>query len=631
MQKTYFVGEGANAFSRIEQALDAARMERRDGDIVIKIRGRYQVDAPVVIHSEMANVNGYALRIEGEDGAVISGGRIIANFEQWKKNIYRAHVPQVEYTRHLFIDSQPARRPHTEVRKPYSWEKLETTEYEFYGEHRDYDLRRYERGELSEYKAIATTDVRVLSWRNPRDIELVFETGWTHCIVPIDQTCVALDGRALIIPRQPAFRICQLKDGVQIGATPNYYENVFELLGEKPNEWYFDRAERMLYVALAEGDLPQNHEIVIPMVEQLLCVEGNPNEKPCNLTIRNIAFRHSTYLRPQRYGHPEIQANVLVSEDAVRCRLEGRTSLEGYEITPSAVQVRGWRGVTFENCRFEMLGSGALDISRGAEDVCVRNCEFTQLAGSAMQIAEFSLASAHPSNPNEIVRKVDVCNNYIHHTGFDYKGSAGILVGYAQDITIAHNDICYVPYSAVSVGWGWAIADMTMDDRTNHRVEDAFPRWKEPSVCKRNRVMYNHIHHAMMLLNDGGAVYTLGYMEGSAIIGNLIHESAGFHGDGFDKFCMNGIQQEEIYDPASGPFWKLQGVPGGIYMDEGSAGIEVCDNVLYDIAIPLFYHNQILNGFAKVSVHDNLLNVRPEDARFPQAIADSVGRQPGEQ
>ena len=428
MQKTYFVGEGANAFSRIEQALDAARMERRDGDIVIKIRGRYQVDAPVVIHSEMANVNGYALRIEGEDGAVISGGRIIANFEQWKKNIYRAHVPQVEYTRHLFIDSQPARRPHTEVRKPYSWEKLETTEYEFYGEHRDYDLRRYERGELSEYKAIATTDVRVLSWRNPRDIELVFETGWTHCIVPIDQTCVALDGRALIIPRQPAFRICQLKDGVQIGATPNYYENVFELLGEKPNEWYFDRAERMLYVALAEGDLPQNHEIVIPMVEQLLCVEGNPNEKPCNLTIRNIAFRHSTYLRPQRYGHPEIQANVLVSEDAVRCRLEGRTSLEGYEITPSAVQVRGWRGVTFENCRFEMLGSGALDISRGAEDVCVRNCEFTQLAGSAMQIEEFSLASAHPSNPNEIVRKVDVCNNYIHHTGFDYKGSAGILV-----------------------------------------------------------------------------------------------------------------------------------------------------------------------------------------------------------
>ena len=58
MQKTYFVGEGANAFSRIEQALDAARMERGDGDIVIRIRGRYQVDAPVVIRSEMANVKG---------------------------------------------------------------------------------------------------------------------------------------------------------------------------------------------------------------------------------------------------------------------------------------------------------------------------------------------------------------------------------------------------------------------------------------------------------------------------------------------------------------------------------------------------------------------------------------------
>ena len=57
-QKTCFVGEGANAFSRIEQALDAARMERGDGDIVIRIRGCYQVCEPVAVRC-FADLSGF--------------------------------------------------------------------------------------------------------------------------------------------------------------------------------------------------------------------------------------------------------------------------------------------------------------------------------------------------------------------------------------------------------------------------------------------------------------------------------------------------------------------------------------------------------------------------------------------
>ena len=69
--------------------------------------------------------------------------------------------------------------------------------------------------------------------------------------------------------------------GVVTGGCPSYLENVFELLG-KPMEWYFDRTEQMLYLGLEEGDTPDNHEIVIPLVEQMMEKDGLAVENELN-------------------------------------------------------------------------------------------------------------------------------------------------------------------------------------------------------------------------------------------------------------------------------------------------------------------------------------------------------------
>ncbi|MGI6691040.1 MAG: right-handed parallel beta-helix repeat-containing protein [Christensenellales bacterium] len=626
MEKIVYVNSEGNGFPSITAALDSVRSDLGKRNIRIVLEGRQELSAPLVIDSEKANQNGYGITIEGRNGAEISGGRRLSGFTHWKENIYRLHLPDVAATRHLYLDGQPIKRPATPFIKPHRWEKLESAEFRFHDLVKEYDLTAFERGTVAQYRGIVTTHRELLEWRDPQAVEMVFETGWTHSIIPIHELQELPDGHVLILPVEPCFRMCQLKAGVQIGATPNYFENVFELLGRAPNEWYFDRHERTLYLALAEGDAPENHEVILPLTEELVCVKGDVAAKPCHLKFRNIAFRHSTYLRPMNDGHPEVQANVLSSNEAIDVALRGDYSLHEFITVPSAVRVAGWRGVAFEGCTFEQLGSGALDIQVGAEDVLVHDCVFTRIAGSAIQIADFTLASSHPEDEREIVRHITISNNLIHHTGFDYKGSVAVIAGYAQDVCIVHNDIHHVPYSAISIGWGWATADMTLDDRLTHRAPASFVRWTEPSVCKRNKVLYNHIHHAMMLLNDGGAIYTLGTMDGSAIIGNLIHESAGFYGEGYDKLHINGIQRETVHDPAADPFWQLQGVPGGIYMDEGSAGIEVRDNILYDIAVPLFYHNQILDGYQKVVVRDNTINRRPGDPDYPAAQANFAGR-----
>ena len=137
--------------------------------------------------------------------------------------------------------------------------------------------------------------------------------------------------------------------------------------------------------------------------------------------------------------------------------------------------------------------------------------------------------------------------------------------------------------------------------------------------------MNNHIHHCMMLLCDGGAIYTLGCMTGTVISGNHIHESSGYQGEGFDRLYILGYKTEEVHDPAGDPFFECHGVPGGIYLDEGSAGIEVCDNVLHDVALPLFYHNQIDEGYTRVWFRDNVLNKKPGEEGYPVEIAESAG------
>lgn len=74
-------------------------------------------------------------------------------------------------------------------------------------------------------------------------------------------------------------------------------------------------------------------------------------------------------------------------------------------------------------------------------------------------------------------------------------------------------------------------------------------------------------------------------------------------------------------DPKGEPFLKHQGFPGGIYMDEGSAGIEVSGNVLYHITVPVFYHNQIPEGWKKIAYGANTFNVLPEeDAEIGKAV-----------
>ena len=618
------------AYLTLQDALCAAKqasLEEKEA-VRIEIHGTQQLKETLRITPEDLPAPEHPVIVEGADeNAGFSGGMPVTGFSRWKDNIWRVHVPEVEYTRHLYIDGKSARRPATELRKPFRWDVLKADDYGFAnlpGEEEKQMLIVNSPNSsfyAPDWSGIATTHTEIAGWKNLRDLEMVFEVGWVHRVVPVDWVTPLPDGRLYIRPLEPAFHSATSSEGVQIGGCPSYIDNVFELLG-KPLEWYFDRTERMLYVGFAEGDGPENHEIVIPLVEQLVLVEGDLDRKVCHVNFRNLQFKHTTWLFPQKYGVPEIQANQMKFTSVPEGMVLEKPYEADHQKVIGALRVLAARDVSFIGCSFTLLGTGALQYEFGTQDCRIEKNHFYEIGGSAVSLGDFYLERAHhPEDMREVVRNIEVANNLIHDTGRDFRGSVAITAGYVQDVTVAHNDIFDVPYSAISMGWGWGEADVSVGPRL-------LTPWKEPTVCKRNRIMNNHIHHCMMVLCDGGAIYTLGRMDGTVISGNYIHESSGYQGEGYDDLRIDGYNCEEVKKPDSDRFWDLHGIPGGIYLDEGSAGIEIRENILHDVAIPLFYHNQIDLGYTMVKWADNVLNKRPGDEGFPAELAACAGREP---
>ena len=564
-------GTRARPFRTVEHAQAAVRRVNggMSGDVVVYLRGgTYRLAGTVRFGTDDSGTRGHSVVYRAYPGEqpVLSGGRVVTGWQPDREGCWRARTDLPSF-RQLYVNGVRAQRARGgPLAEAEPWGDFEAADG------------------VAGYR---TTAADMAGWRNQQDLECGFLNVWSHMVCPVARIEGDGDGGAVVVMAQPCFFICRHKEGVQAGL-PDYIENAFELLDE-PGEWYLDRAEHMVYYLPRTGEDPAECEFVAPALQTLLEVRGTLDAPVHDLRFEGLTFAEAGWLRPSEQGHADLQANFVILDPGTLFARGGTMAPIHNETvkSPANVVVHAGRSITFGGCRFARLGGAGLDLEHGAQDNLVVGCEFSDISGSGIQVGDVRRDDHHPEDPRLIVKGNRIVNNLIHHIGAEYQDSLGVFCGYADGTLIAHNEIRELPYSGISVGWGWGEEDAGGGNYPLPYLYDT------PTPCRDNRIEHNHIHQVLLQRTDGGGIYTLGNQPGTVIRENCIHDNVG--------------------------------APGGIYLDEGSGFIEVTGNLVYSVNRAMNYNNHAQERIATCDEHDNHFDVPPGDPAFPAEVAARAG------
>lgn len=295
--------------------------------------------------------------------------------------------------------------------------------------------------------------------------------------------------------------------------SPYYIQNLSELL-DSEGEWLWSPSAGISYIP--RKDETEGITADIPVHENLIEIEGTPERLVTGIDFKNITFSYTTWKRPSQSGHVPLQAGMYLTE-AYKLRPQiDRTDNHKLDNqgwlgrARAAVEVRYGSDVRFTKCAFSHLGGSGLDFIEGCKGGGADSCVFTDIALNGLVAGSFSPAGLETHLPYQPVDLRVVCDrqqikgNKFTNIGNEDWGSCAVTAGYVSNISITDNSIHDIPYTGISLGWGW--------NRTENCMHD-------------NYVARNNIRRFAQHMTDCAGIYTLGRQPGTIIEDNTIADA----------------------------------------------------------------------------------------------------------
>ena len=331
----------------------------------------------------------------------------------------------------------------------------------------------------------------------------------------------------------------------------------------KPGQWYLDRAAaRVYYLPEDETVDPASLEVYAPSVPALFLVEGTRETPMTEIHIRDLALfcTKNEYAASSDMGTHEDGHEVIYYASDAQSVCGGN----------GALAFSYAKNCSVEDCTLSCLGVYAVGVNPGCRRIRVENNTFTYMAAGGVRITGGAAGS-----PEE--DRTDFCTvrkNTILHMGIRYAAGCGVLIIHASENEVSENEIAWLDYTGISVGFVWG-----------YRENRTFA----------NLIRRNHIHHVGMgRLSDMGGIYLLGHQTGTRVEENRIHDVNSAHYGGW-----------------------------GIYTDEGSQDILIRGNVVYNTKCEGYHQhygarNVVVNNIfafggsgsfrvSRAEVHDTIL------------------------
>ena len=538
-----------------QQALRMARDKRRagwnEGAIIISTLGtpnRFLLTEPIRIRPEDSGTPEAPLVISGNsmiEGSQLCGGMPITRWERQGKLLV-ADVP--EWNGYP-IDFRQFYSPVKAVRAQDVPVGTDPEQDEYEKMARILSLDKPQRI----LYVPATPAIRKIARQGVRHAEMVLHTMWCINNLRIKSIDVQGDSAAIRFHEPEADVFWEHPWPLAFTgehASPFYLTNHIALLDE-PGEWFHDIGSHKLYFFPRDADEAywMLHHLMtpyVPALENILIIEGTPERPVHDVLIRQLDIWGSTWMRPSTHGHVPLQAGMYL--------------IEGYKLRPSmvrpdrnhkldnqafcgrpaaAVRIHHAQRITFDQCSFSQTASSGLDFEEGTSDCIVANCTFYNIGGAAIVAGSFSPESFEghlpytPQDPRQRCRGLIIANNWIENIGQEDWGTPAISAGWVTDALIAYNTIHNVPYTGISLGWGWT---------------------QSLNCMSGNEVYRNRITRYARHLYDVAGIYTLSSQPKTYISENVI-----------DSICHPSY----VHDPNH---WFY------LYTDEGSSFITVQDN-----------------------------------------------------
>jgi hypothetical protein len=506
------------------------------GDIVVQLAdGVYRLSEPLRLTAADSGNNGYRVLWQAAPSArpVISGARAVTGWSvvDAGRNIWRANVPTGINSRQLYVNGAVATRARTQVnRADFSFTSTGM---------------RFSNSALNYLNNLG----------NQNRVEVESVNSFTDRYSPVQ----SISGNFLTM-QQPAwnnntFGYDTLTQPHRAG--PLYLANAYEFL-DSPGEWYLNPGTGALsYIPLA-GQNMSAVSVELPVLQSLVDVGGTYDAPAHHISFSGITFSGTSWLGPSsNQGYADQQTGSYIAGnwnwpgDRLTSCQNGCTQFEAarphWNQMPAAVQVSAANNITFSESQFVNLGQTAIGIGNdanahasgvglGASNITVTRSEIARSSAGGIVVGGVRADAHHPGDQRMVNRDITVSYNRIHDLGIEYRGNVSVLNTYVTNATVSHNEVYNMPYSGMSIGYGWGANDAGgNNDYANRGLYNYQPRYTTPTTASNNRLINNYVHDVMQQMHDGGCIYTLSWNPGASISGNHCQRTNGYFGVYFDE------------------------------------------------------------------------------------------------
>ena len=485
-------------FATLSKARDAVRALKRTKKVpaggvrVLIHRGVYRLAEPLALGPEDSGTASAPITYAAAPGEhpVISGGRVIKGLHRDADGAWSTMLPQAADHKWVFRELFVNGRRYIPARSP--------------------NVGQYHiaRGVAAPGGSNLARDRFVFrggdlqAWPNLSDVELHIIFSWNGGTFPIK----AIDPQTRLVTLGGPAVWGLPKEGM---ATNSYIVENAPGSCDASGEWQLDRVTGQLrIIPFGDEDLSKA-EVVAPACERLIDAEGAGADKRYveYVNFDGLSFQHADWSLPAT----------------------GSSSPQAESTLGAALEFHAARHCALTNCEITRVGRYGVWFDLDSSYNTVQHNHMHDLGGGGVRIGN----AERPGGYDRIADHNLVDNNFIHNGGLIHPGATGIYMAYGCNNTFSHNEVCDMRYTGISLGWTWDIYY---------------------SGTRENVVEYNHVHHVMRTLEDGGGIYSLGLTPGSVIRHNVVHD---------------------VGTPPNA-------IGHGIYIDGGSSGLLVENNLCYD-------------------------------------------------